>query len=353
MTAPCDRPVRPPRATAPYDRPVRPPRQVLPHMEDAGWALLQPMRSLWEEGRECCDGPRLEDVAATVDANTAAVLRVVAARVASGECAGGDELEFALALVANPLAGEAGGGEGGRDSCKRRYASAEEFWGEAAAEGSGGDGWYGGSAAYWDDVAADVDGMLGGLGHLHAPDVQGSLAFIDELRRADGLPTGAALDCGAGIGRVSASVLLERFECAELLEPSRRFLQQARAALPAHRLRAAHEQPLQLFSPPAAAAYAVVWVQWVANYLTDEDLAAFLRRCASALAPGGAVVLKESVAREGTGFYVDRSDSSITRTDAQFRAVFAAAGLRLVREAETPELPREIFPVRMFALRPK
>jgi len=44
--------------------------------------------------------------------------------------------------------------------------------------------------------------------------------------------TGVALDCGAGIGRVSKSVLLERFRSVELIEPIQSFLDQAVMALP-------------------------------------------------------------------------------------------------------------------------
>lgn len=59
------------------------------------------------------------------------------------------------------------------------------------------------------------------FGQLHEPDVRGSLRFIDKLRAlTPGMPQGVALDCGAGIGRVSSSVLLERFERVEVLEPN-------------------------------------------------------------------------------------------------------------------------------------
>ena len=60
----------------------------------------------------------------------------------------------------------------------------------------------------------------------------------------------------------------------------------ARAALPAARVRAMHACGLQQFAPPADAAYAAVWVQWVLNYVTDVDLVGFLRRAAAALCSG-------------------------------------------------------------------
>ena len=156
---------------------------------------------------------------------------------------GDEEGSIQLALLPNPLGTPAGGGgddgspsgcpaEGpatgaGRDSSKRVYASVEEVWneldgghGNAACASSvqkvaDGDqsGWYEVSSQYWENVSADVPGMLGGLAELHAADAAASLALIDQLRSpADApLPDGIALDCGAGIGRVSGSVLLERF----------------------------------------------------------------------------------------------------------------------------------------------
>jgi len=93
-------------------------------------------------------------------------------------------------------------------------------------------------------------------------------------------------------------------------------------------------------------------VQWVLNYLTDADLVAFLRRCAAALNPAGYIVIKESVARPEHGFYVDRADSSITRTDGHFRRIFEEAGLQVAQQQVQPDFPREVFPVHMFALRP-
>lgn len=42
---------------------------------------------------------------------------------------------------------------------------------------------------------------------------------------------GRVLDCGAGIGRVTKNVLLERFDIIDLVEPSGVLLQKARILL--------------------------------------------------------------------------------------------------------------------------
>ena len=178
--------------------------------------------------------------------------------------------------------------DGGKDSDDKHFGSADEFHSVTKR-----DEWYAGSTSYWNGVQADVDGMLGGLGGLHDPDIAGSLQFIDHLRSlSPALGNGVALDCGAGIGRVSRSVLLHRFTSVELLEPSSDFLTTAKQKLPSDRVGAYHRVGLQDFVPSPATRYAVVWIQWVLNYLTDDDLVAFLIRCKNSLQPNGGTRLQ-------------------------------------------------------------
>jgi protein N-terminal methyltransferase len=54
-----------------------------------------------------------------------------------------------------------------------------------------------------------VNGVLGGYGFVHPVDVDTSLAFLDDFK--DKMKFNRALDCGAGIGRVTKHVLLKRF----------------------------------------------------------------------------------------------------------------------------------------------
>ena len=60
--------------------------------------------------------------------------------------------------------------------------------------------------------------MLGGYGHVHYTDIDTSAGFIDIYK--DKIGHGRALDCGAGIGRVTKHLLLPRFEKVDLIEPS-------------------------------------------------------------------------------------------------------------------------------------
>ena len=258
--------------------------------------------------------------------------------------------------------GEVGAMGGGKDAAGGRYASVARFWEHCAAEAVG---WYAVAGRRWQAESGDLSGMLGGLDEVHAADLAASLGFLDELfgkemlswgpppgELGHGLPSGVALDVGAGIGRVSSDVLLLRFKQVELLEAQPRFLEVARGRLHAANVRAVHTCGLQDFRPPAGAAYAAVWVQWVLNYVTDADLVCFLRRAAASCEHSGLVVVKESVAREETGFFADISECSITRTERHFRSLFAEAGLEVVAARLQPGMPRGLFAVRMFALRP-
>lgn len=65
---------------------------------------------------------------------------------------------------------------------------------------------------------ASINGVLGGYGKVHPVDSDTSCSFLDSFKEKIGHQR--ALDCGAGIGRVTKSVLLERFEKIDLVEPS-------------------------------------------------------------------------------------------------------------------------------------
>ena len=49
----------------------------------------------------------------------------------------------------------------------------------------------------------------------------------------------------------------------------------------------------------------------------------------------------------------DEEDSSVTRSDDKLRKLFKAAGLKIVATEVQRGLPRELFPIRMYALKPE
>nr|XP_054769926.1 N-terminal Xaa-Pro-Lys N-methyltransferase 1-like [Lytechinus pictus] len=95
--------------------------------------------------------------------------------------------------------------------------------------------------------------------------------------------------------------------------------------------------------------YDVIWCQWVLGHLTDEHLVDFLKRAKTGLAENGIICVKENIAKSGVVF--DDQDSSVTRSKAQLKKIFALAGLTILKEADQKRFPLGLFAVRMYALR--
>jgi protein N-terminal methyltransferase len=176
---------------------------------------------------------------------------------------------------------------------------------------------YSASHAYWETVDASLDGVLGGFGYLSDIDVDSSRKLLLEtLQHLHPLSPKQmyALDCGAGIGRVSKQLLMPLFGTVDLVESQPKFLKRAAQLLSSE---AAYGEafcsPLQTFDLPRQR-YHVIWVQWVLGYLTDDDVVSFLRRCQKALLPRGLLYIKENVlVDDHVATVADHYDPSVTR----------------------------------------
>ena len=88
--------------------------------------------------------------------------------------------------------------------------------------------WYESTLLHWKTAvsAESDDGVLGGYGSIDSVDTEGSLEFLSTNRQFASwhsggslpLPGTRALDCGAGVGRVSEGVLLKVCETVQLVE---------------------------------------------------------------------------------------------------------------------------------------
>mmetsp|Transcript_27691 Transcript_27691/g.38669 ORF Transcript_27691/g.38669 Transcript_27691/m.38669 type:complete len:145 (+) Transcript_27691:24-458(+) len=97
------------------------------------------------------------------------------------------------------------------------------------------------------------------------------------------------------------------------------------------------------------AQYDVIWFQWVLGHFPDSDLESLLRRCRENLQDSGVIVVKENMSRGG--FVLDKEDMCVTRSESDYKAVFESAGLKVVDEVWQTNFPKELYPVKMFALR--
>lgn len=85
---------------------------------------------------------------------------------------------------------------------------------------------------YWNNVEPSVSGMLGSLPTLHNEDIKGSLNFLHQIfKHKPAIGKNRALDCGAGIGRVSKELLCREFKTVDLLEQDKKFCEKAKESL--------------------------------------------------------------------------------------------------------------------------
>ncbi|XP_021747305.1 alpha N-terminal protein methyltransferase 1-like [Chenopodium quinoa] len=250
----------------------------------------------------------------------------------------------------------------GSDNQGREFKSSAEMWKEQLGDGTDSHkkvDWYRNGVGYWQEVDASVDGVLGGFGHVTEPDIKGSEAFLNSLLSDPLLNNGnshrVALDCGSGIGRVTKNLLIRYFNEVDLLEPVPHFLEAARQSLvfdgkigaDEHKATNFYCVPLQEFTPNSGR-YDVIWVQWCIGHLTDDDFVSFFKRAKAGLKPGGYFIVKENTAR--SGFVLDKEDCSITRSDLYYKELFKKSGLHLYKNKDQRNFPKELFPVKMYAL---
>ncbi|ENN76187.1 hypothetical protein HUJ04_002336 [Dendroctonus ponderosae] len=212
------------------------------------------------------------------------------------------------------------------------------------------------AAKYWSKVPATVNGMLGGLGSVSTTDIQGSKTLLKQLLNSK-FPPGRsyALDCGAGIGRITKFLLSELFDQVDMVEQNAAFLETAELylgqSLMERKVGVMFPVGLQHFAPEPKK-YDVIWVQWVLGHLTDDDFVKFFVNCQIGLRPNGVIVAKENITSTDD-VDVDATDSSVTRPLGVLKKLFDQAGLDCDRLVKQHNFPKGLYAVYMFVLKPK
>lgn len=106
----------------------------------------------------------------------------------------------------------------------------------------------------------------------------------------------------------------------------------------------------------------MIWNQWCLGHLTDAQLVTYLERCKEGLVKPGEgeakveswIVVKENLSTDlrHKDIY-DEEDSSVTRSDEKFRKLFKNVGLRIIATEQQRGMPKELYPVRIYALKPE
>ncbi|EKD13563.1 uncharacterized protein L3040_008572 [Drepanopeziza brunnea f. sp. 'multigermtubi'] len=204
---------------------------------------------------------------------------------------------------------------------------------------------------YWASIDADVNGMLGGFSFISKVDLQGSKNFLAKLgvggEGAGKAKVKIAVDCGAGIGRITEGLLLKVANTVDIVEPIVKFTDNLKGKEGVGEI---FNTGLENWSPETE--YDLIWNQWCLGHLTDAQLQSYLEKCAKALNKGGLVVVKENMSTSGEDVF-DEVDSSVTRCDEKFREIFKKARMKIKKTEIQNGFPRDILPVRIYALVPE
>uniref|UniRef100_A0A0N5A6I1 Alpha N-terminal protein methyltransferase 1 n=1 Tax=Parastrongyloides trichosuri TaxID=131310 RepID=A0A0N5A6I1_PARTI len=210
------------------------------------------------------------------------------------------------------------------------------------------------SASYWAGVNSTVDGMLGGFERLHDPDVQDSKKLITYLRSKKLFKQmDRALDCGAGIGRVTKHTLIPYFKTVDMVDVTDSFIENSKKYMgdSEHKIGNRFICGLQNFEPNENY-YDCIWVQWVTGYLTDGDFVKFFKRCKNGLRDGGLIVLKDNITKSEEPLF-DEEDNSWTRSREYIRNLLKDSDLDIIEDKKQLNFPKGMYEVRMFVMKPK
>ena len=214
------------------------------------------------------------------------------------------------------------------------------------------------SIKYWNSISTTVDGMLGGYPGISRTDLKGSANFFAKLRREQPSQSASGrlqrgVDCGAGIGRITAGFLSTICEIVDVVEPVKKFAEEVKGQkmVGGGSVGSVYVSGLQSWVPEAQ--YDLIWNQWCLGHLTDKQLVAYLERCKGAVTIDGWIIVKENMSTNVDGEDIfDQQDSSVTRTDLKFRQLFKEANMRLIKTEVQRGFPKGLYPVRLYALQP-
>lgn len=208
--------------------------------------------------------------------------------------------------------------------------------------------WYSKSKDYWENKELSVNGVLGGNQEIHPIDVKTSCELLEGLIKTNKLFPGRVIDCGAGIGRITSSVLINYFEECDLVEQDCKFVNHCKTIFKnLSKVKNIYLSSLQNFNFEKK--YNAIWIQWCLENLDDDDLLNFMINCKKSLLDDGIVIVKENIVNKGTQFI--NYDYSKVRSDLIFKNIFTNAGFKIVRHFHHPNWPKGFMKVSIFVMK--
>lgn len=210
--------------------------------------------------------------------------------------------------------------------------------------------WYNKAKEFWAKSEATINGVLGGEDQVNVIDVKCSCELLEGLIKTGKLYANRVIDCGAGIGRVTSSVLLNYFKECDIMEQDVKYVGFCRDAFKnEEKVKNIYQSSFQNFIFEKDRKYNLIWIQWCLENLDDDDLKEFMVKCKNALDKDGLVIVKENIVMKG--YHFSESDFSKQRSDLIFKDIFNISGLKIIKHFHHPNWPMDLMKVSIFVLK--
>lgn len=238
----------------------------------------------------------------------------------------------------------------GVDNDGYEYENTSEFWSLIDERE-----WYSNLEKYWEQKKPTIEDMLDGMQEkVNKIDIQTSTYILHKLfPKCD--QKLRAFDCAAGIGRVTENVLGPMFDTVDILEFNLKFCKTLEKRLKDSKfLGDIYNQSLTEFKPSEGQlnGYDVIWLQFVIEFLTDDHLIEFFKKCKKCLKTnengnGGYLILKENTSRNHL-FCAKSEESSMIRHSSVIIEICKKAGFTIFQCFKQNGFPKNLCPVIFF-----
>lgn len=199
----------------------------------------------------------------------------------------------------------------------------------------------------WQNAQANLVGIMDGFDYVNEIDLIDSCATIKNLIIKENISTNYAIDCAAGIGRVSEQILTKYFTNIDLLEQDKKFIEFCQKNF------AQNPQVKNIFCDSLQnfqfnSLYDTFWIQWGLENLDEKDSINFLIKCKNNLTKNGVIILKENISPEE---YIDIDNGIILRSYQGFADIFVKCNLQIIEQKFIDNWPEGLLPVCTFILR--
>ncbi|MSP33580.1 MAG: methyltransferase domain-containing protein [Rickettsiales bacterium] len=199
----------------------------------------------------------------------------------------------------------------------------------------------------WQNAEASLTGIMAGFDRVSDIDIKDSCLILENLISTGQINPNRAIDCAAGIGRVSQYALTKYFNKIDILERDQKFIEYCQKNFAENpKIENIFCNSLEDFQFDNL--YDTIWVQWCLQDLQEDDVISFLVRCKNNLTNNGVIIVKENIYIHTI---IDEDYGNEIRSDNFLRDLFAKCGLVVLQETRIAGWPNDLLPIGVFVLR--